>query len=110
MSEFIQHVTDAQFDQQILRSDLPVLVDYWAEWCAPCKSMEPLLDEIARTYQGKLVVAKVDTVKNPQSPRKYGVRGLPTLMIFKNGQIRDTRIGAMGKSQLTQFIDGALKA
>jgi thioredoxin 1 len=101
-------VTDDSFDAEVLQSAQPVLVDYWAEWCAPCKSIEPILNEISESYRGRLKVAKVDTVKNQRTPAKYAVRALPTLMIFKGGKVHATKLGAVSKSQLTQFIDAAI--
>jgi len=98
----------ASFDQDVLRSQLPVLVDYWAEWCAPCKAIGPLLDELALEYQGKLRIAKVDMDRDVQIGQKYGVRGMPTLMIFKNGSVEAQKTGAMSKSQLTAFIEANL--
>jgi thioredoxin 1 len=99
---------NASFDHDVLQSQLPVLVDYWAEWCAPCKAIGPLLDELALEYQGKLRIAKVDMDKDVQIGQKYGVRGMPTLMIFKNGTVEAQKTGAMSKSQLTAFIEANL--
>jgi thioredoxin 1 len=105
MSEHIHHVTDDSFDPEVLQSSTPVLVDYWAEWCGPCKMIAPILDEVAREYSGKLKVAKLNIDDNQATPPKYGVRGIPTLMIFKNGSVEATKVGALSKSQLTAFID-----
>ncbi len=108
MSEAISHITDSTFEQEVLQSEQPVLVDYWAQWCGPCKMVAPILDEIAVEYQGKLKVAKLNVDDNPDTPPKYGVRGIPTLMIFKNGSAEATKVGALSKSQLTAFIDQSL--
>jgi thioredoxin 1 len=105
MSEHIVHVTDQTFEPEVLRSDLPVLVDFWAEWCGPCKAIAPILDAIAQEYGGKLKVAKVDVDANVEVPKKYNVRGIPTLMLFKNGNKEEEIVGARSKSQLTAFLD-----
>jgi thioredoxin 1 len=105
MSEQILHVTDDTFDSEVLQSQGPVLVDYWAEWCGPCKAIAPTLEEVAKEYSGKLKVAKVNVDENQEIPRKYGIRGIPTLMLFKNGNIEATKVGALSKSQLTAFLD-----
>jgi thioredoxin 1 len=105
MSEHIQHVTDATFETEVLQAQSPVLVDYWAEWCGPCKAIAPTLEEVAKEYSGKLKVAKVNVDENQEIPRKYGIRGIPTLMLFKNGNIEATKVGALSKSQLTAFLD-----
>lgn len=107
-SELIKHISDASFDADVLQADKPVLVDYWAEWCGPCKMIAPILDEIAVEYSGKLKVAKVNIDDNQQTPAKYGIRGIPTLMIFKNGNVEATKVGALSKSQLAAFIDSNL--
>ena len=108
MSQKIAHVSDDQFDAEVLQSSEPVLVDFWAEWCGPCKMIAPILDELAETYGGRLKVAKINIDHNQKTPRNYNVRGIPTLMIFKNGKVEATQIGAVSKSQLTQLIDGAI--
>ena len=105
MSEHILHVTDAAFEQEVLQSQTPGLVDYWAEWCGPCKMIAPILDEVAREYAGRLKVAKLNIDENQQTPPKYGIRGIPTLMLFKNGNVEATKVGALSKSHLTAFID-----
>ena len=105
MSEHIQYVSDATFDAEVLQSPLPVLVDYWAEWCGPCRMIAPILDEIAKEYAGRLSVAKLNVDENQQTPQKFGIRGIPTLMLFKNGNIEATKVGAVSKSQLAAFID-----
>ena len=101
----IGHVTDASFERGVLNSDLPVLVDYWAEWCGPCKVIAPVLEEIATEYDGKMKVCKLDIDANGETPPKYGIRGIPTLMLFKNGNVEATKVGALSKSQLTAFLD-----
>ena len=106
MSENVTNVTDGDFESLVLQSDLPVLVDYWAEWCGPCKMIAPVLDEISQEYSDKITVAKLNIDDNPATPQHYGVRGIPTLMLFKNGDVEATKVGALTKSQLTQFIDG----
>jgi thioredoxin 1 len=105
MNEFIHHVSDANFEPEVLKSDVPVLVDYWAEWCGPCKAIAPVLDEVAKEYSGKLKVAKVNVDENQEIPRKYGIRGIPTLMLFKNGNVEAQKVGSLSKSQLTAFLD-----
>ena len=105
MSEHIHYVTDDSFDAEVLQSEQPVLVDYWAEWCGPCKMIAPLLDEVAKDYAGKLKVAKLNIDENQATPPKYGIRGIPTLMLFKNGTLAATKVGALSKSQLLAFID-----
>jgi thioredoxin 1 len=107
-SELIKHVSDASFDADVLQSKKPVLVDYWAEWCGPCKMIAPILDEVASAYGDKLQIAKMNVDENRDIPGKFGIRGIPTLMIFKDGQLAATKVGAMSKSQLTAFIDQQL--
>ena len=104
-SSHINPVTDDTFEPEVLNSDLPVLVDYWAEWCGPCKSIAPILDEVAQEYDGRLKIAKMNVDENQQVPAKFGIRGIPTLMLFKNGSVEATKVGALSKSQLTAFID-----
>jgi thioredoxin 1 len=101
----IQHVSDESFDSDVLNSDVPVLVDYWAEWCGPCKVIAPVLEEIASEYDGKIKICKLDIDANEATPPKYGIRGIPTLMLFKNGNVEATKVGALSKSQLTAFLD-----
>ncbi len=105
MSEHIRYVTDSTFAAEVLQAPLPVLVDYWAEWCGPCRMIAPVLEEVAKEYAGQLVVAKLNVDENQQTPQKYGIRGIPTLMLFKNGNVEATKVGAVSKSQLTAFID-----
>jgi len=107
-SDLIKHTTDATFEADVLKSSYPVLVDYWAEWCGPCKMIAPILDEVATSYEGKLQIAKMNVDENRDIPAKFGIRGIPTLMIFKNGELAATKVGAMSKSQLTAFIDQQL--
>ena len=104
----IQHVSDASFEQEVLKSDAPVLVDYWAEWCGPCKMIAPILDEVSRDYGDKIRVVKVNVDENQSVPARYGIRGIPTLMLFRNGAVVETKVGALSKSQLTQFLDSHL--
>jgi thioredoxin 1 len=104
-SDLIKHISDSSFEADVLQSGTPVLVDYWAEWCGPCKMIAPILDEVSTAYQGKLQVAKMNVDENRDIPGKLGIRGIPTLMIFKNGQLAATKVGAMSKQQLTAFID-----
>jgi len=108
LSSDIVYVTDDSFEQEVLQSDIPVLVDYWAEWCGPCKMIAPLLDEIVGEYAGKLKIAKLNIDENSATPPKFGIRGIPTLMIFKDGDVEATKVGALSKSQLTAFIDSSL--
>lgn len=108
MSTLIHHVTDDTFQKEVLEAEQPVLVDYWAEWCGPCTALAPLLDDVAKDYQGKLKIAKVNIDENASLPASYGVRGIPTLMIFKNGNLEATKVGLLSKSQLAAFIDSTL--
>ncbi|RMD70043.1 MAG: thioredoxin TrxA [Gammaproteobacteria bacterium] len=108
MSERIIEVTDSDFEDKVLKSEKPVLVDFWAEWCGPCKVIAPVLEEIAKDYEGKLVVAKLNIDDNPQTPPKYGIRGIPTLILFKNGNVEAIKVGAVSKSQLSAFLDSHL--
>ncbi|MCG8434968.1 MAG: thioredoxin TrxA [Gammaproteobacteria bacterium] len=105
MSENIVATTDDAFEQDVLQSEVPVLVDYWAEWCGPCKMIAPILDEIAGDYSSKIRIVKLNIDENPQTPPKYGVRGIPTLMLFKGGNVEATKVGALSKSQLAAFLD-----
>jgi len=105
MNEHITAITDANFEEEVLKSDTPVLVDYWAEWCGPCKAIAPVLDDLAPAYVGKVKIVKMNMDENPNTPPKYGIRQIPTLMIFKNGTVEATKLGAMSKSQLTEFLD-----
>jgi len=105
VSDSIVFLTDESFQNEVIESTEPVLVDYWAEWCGPCKMIAPILTEIAGEYQGRIKVAKLNIDENPQTPPKYGIRGIPTLMLFKNGNVEATKVGALSKSQLTAFID-----
>ncbi len=108
MSDKISYVTDDTFEAEVVNAEGPVLVDYWADWCGPCKMIAPILDEIAEEYDGKLKVAKLNIDENPNTPPKFGIRGIPTLMIFKGGNVEATKVGAVSKSQLTAFIDSNL--
>lgn len=108
MSNNIINVTDSNFEQEVLSSEIPVLLDYWAEWCGPCKMIAPILNDIADEYSGKIKIAKLNIDQNPGTPAKFGVRGIPTLMIFKSGSIEATKVGAMSKSQLSAFIDSTI--
>ncbi len=108
MSENIVHISDESFEEEVLRSEKPVLIDYWAEWCGPCKMIAPVLDEIATEYSERLKVVKLNIDDNPQTPPKYGIRGIPTLMVFKNGVVEATKVGAVSKAQLTIFIEDSL--
>lgn len=104
-SDLIKHISDSSFESDVLQADKPVLVDYWAEWCGPCRMIAPILDEVSQAYQGKLQIAKMNVDENRDIPAKFGIRGIPTLMLFKNGNLEATRVGALSKSQLTAFLD-----
>ena len=104
-NDLIKHVTDATFEAEVLKAAGPVLVDYWAEWCGPCKMIAPVLDDIATEYDGRLTIAKLNIDENQETPAKHGVRGIPTLMLFKDGEVAATKVGALSKSQLAAFID-----
>ena len=108
MSDLITHVNDDAFEQEVLKSETPVLLDFWAEWCGPCKAIAPMLDELAQQYEGKLRVVKVNIDQNQRTALSYGVRSIPTLMVFKNGKVEATQIGGASKGQLTQMIDKAI--
>ena len=108
MSDNIISVTDANFETEVLNSDIPVLVDYWAEWCGPCKMIAPVLEEIADDYAGKIKICKLNIDENEETPPKFNIRGIPTLMLFKNGNVDATKVGALSKSQLTAFVDSNL--
>lgn len=105
MSDSITHVTDDSFEQDVLKADGPVLVDYWAEWCGPCKMIAPVLEDVAKIYSEKLTICKMDIDANQTTPPKYGIRGIPTLLLFKNGNVEATKVGAVSRSQLTAFLD-----
>jgi thioredoxin 1 len=107
-SDLIKHVSDASFEEDVLKASTPVLVDYWAEWCGPCKMIAPILDEVSTAYEGKIQIAKMNVDENRDIPAKFGIRGIPTLMLFKDGQLAATKVGAMSKAQLTAFIDQQL--
>ena len=108
MAEHIVHISDESFEEEVIHSERPVLIDYWAEWCGPCKMIAPVLEEIATEYSDRLKVVKLNIDDNPQTPPKYGIRGIPTLMVFKNGQVEATKVGAVSKAQLTAFLDDSL--
>jgi thioredoxin 1 len=108
VSENILSLSDDSFETDVLKSDMPVLVDYWAEWCGPCKMIGPILEEIATEYEGRVKVAKLNIDENPGTPPKFGIRGIPTLMLFKNGEVEATKVGALSKSQLTAFLDQSI--
>jgi thioredoxin 1 len=107
-SDLIKHISDASFEGDVIKSDRPVLVDYWAEWCGPCKMIAPILDEVAKDYGARLQVTKMNVDENREVPAKFGIRGIPTLMLFKGGQLAATKVGAVSKAQLTAFLDGHL--
>ena len=109
-SEAIKHISDASFETDVLKSGTPVLVDYWAEWCGPCKAIAPILEEVARDYGARIQIAKMNVDENRDVPAKYGIRGIPTLMLFKNGELAATKVGALSKSQLNAFLEGHLGA
>ncbi|HBP30409.1 MAG: thioredoxin [Advenella sp.] len=108
MSDLIKHATEKSFEAEVLKSELPVLVDYWAPWCGPCKAIAPLLEEASRDYEGRIQVVKVDVQDHPEVAAKFGIRGIPTLMLFKNGEAVATKVGAVNKTQLTGFIDESI--
>jgi len=108
MSDQIKYVSDASFDTDVLKSDKPVLLDFWAEWCGPCKMIAPILDEVAKDYGDRVQIAKINVDENQQVPAKFGIRGIPTLILFKNGAVAAQKVGALSKSQLTAFLDGNL--
>lgn len=108
MSQFIKNVSDASFTEDVLNSDQPVLVDYWAAWCGPCKAIAPILDEIAEQYADRVTIAKLNVDENPETASKFGIRGIPTLMLFKNGEPTETKVGAVSKTQLQEFLDNSL--
>lgn len=105
MSDKIIHITDASFDKDVLKASSPVLVDFWAAWCGPCKMIAPILDEVSQEYTGKLTIAKLNIDENPATAPKYGIRGIPTLLLFKNGSVAATKVGALSKTQLKEFLD-----
>jgi len=108
VSENIVHTSDANFDTDVLQSDVPVLIDFWAEWCGPCKMIAPLLDEAASEYEGRVSIVKMNIDENPNTPQKFGIRSIPTLMLFKNGEVQAQKLGSMSKGQLAEFLDGNL--
>ena len=108
MSENIVHTSDASFDTDVLQSEVPVLIDFWAEWCGPCKMIAPLLDEAASEYEGRVSIVKMNIDENPNTPQKFGIRSIPTLMLFKNGEVQAQKLGSMSKGQLAEFLDGHL--
>ena len=108
MSDNIKNVSDAAFEADVLKSSKPVLVDYWAAWCGPCKMIAPILEEVAKEYGDRITIAKLNVDENPETAAKFGIRGIPTLMLFKDGQVAQTKVGALSKSQLTAFLDAAI--
>jgi thioredoxin 1 len=108
MSDKIIYLSDDSFENDVLKSDLPVLVDFWAEWCGPCKMIAPILDDVSEEYAGRVTIAKLNVDQNNVSPAKYGVRGIPTLLLFKNGELAATKVGALSKTQLKEFIDAQI--
>lgn len=108
MSDHIKNITDDSFDKDVINAELPVLLDFWAPWCGPCNALTPVLEEIANTYAGKVTVAKINIDENSATPQKFGVRGIPTLMLFKNGELESTKVGTVSKSQLSAFLDSHL--
>jgi thioredoxin 1 len=109
VSEHIVHVTDATFEAEVLKAEQPVLVDYWAEWCGPCRMIGPILDELAADYAGRVKICKLNVDENQNTPPKYSIRGIPTLMLFRNGNVEATKVGAVSKKQLTDFLDNSLR-
>ena len=109
-SEHVIHITDASFENEVVKSGKPVLIDFWAEWCGPCKMIAPMLDEIATEYQGKVTIAKLNIDENPKTPQRFNVRGIPTLILFKNGKVEGQKVGALRKSDLAAFLDGKLSS